>query len=890
MNWLRVVLSRLLGFFRKRRLEKDLDVELHSHLELLTEEIIRRGMTPEAARYAARREFGGLEQIKEIYRDQHGLPFFEALVQDARYALRTLVKSPGFTAVAVLTLALGIGANTAIFSVVKAVLLRPLPFKDPTRLVRVNESVGKGGRSPVAYPNYLDWRAQNTVFEEMAAFGDCEMIVSGTDKPERVYCEQASDTYFPLLGVSAAIGRTFTPEENSTPMKYAVALIGYGLWERRYASDPAILGKMIRLNDFDFTIIGVLPKGFPGYSDSSEVWIPMVMRDAAWPQTAQYDFLHNRDIHFHKVLARLKPGISLATAQAEMETIAARLARAYPKDNGQRGVLVTPASEDYVRSFRAPLLVLLGAVAFVLLIACANVANLVLTRSAVRDRELAIRLALGASRSRLVRQFLTENLLLTAAGAAAGVTLAFWGLDLLVSVLPVSFPSFTRVTLDGGVLVFASVLAAATAMLLTVFPALSSAHGNVNESLKEAAKSTAGLRGRRMGRVLVVSEVALALVLMMGAGLLLKSLSHLLTDSPGFRPDHLVTLRFYVPDRKYEGDGRNRFGPELAERVAQLPGVESAAATFIDPFIWGGLQRGFSVEGHAPISNAEADTVYYQEVGPNYFHTMGIPILQGRDFSTRDSLKVPLVVMVSESFARRYWPGQDPVGKRIKYGDADSSNPWIQVIGVSGNIKYNSLRQVPEVEPVIYGTLLQSEVIINMSLIVRTRTSPEAMLGPLREEMQRIDPAIPVYNVATFSQRMHEDSAETRSYGLLLALFAALALLLAAIGIYGVMGYWVTQRTREMGIRLTFGATPGDLHRLVIGEGARLALLGIGTGALGSFLLTRVMTSLLYEVKPFEPVLFGALATALTGVVVLACYVPARRAMRVDHIVALRYE
>jgi predicted permease len=890
MNWLRVAFSRLLGFFRKRRLERDLDVELHSHLELLTQENIRRGMTSETARHAARREFGGLQQIKEIYRDQHGLPFFETLVQDVCYALRTLVKSAGFTAVAVLTLALGIGANTAIFSVVKAVLLRPPPFKDPARLVRVNESVEKGGRSPVAYPNYVDWRAQNTVFEEMAAFGDCEMIVSGTEKSERVYCEQASDSYFPLLGVSAAIGRTFTPEENSTPMKYAVALIGYGLWERRYASDPAILGKMIRLNGFDFTIIGVLPKGFLGYSDSSEVWIPMVMRDAAWPQTAQYDFLHNRDIHFHRVLARLKPGISLATAQTEMEAIATRLAKAYPKDNSQRGILVTPATEDYVRSFRAPLLVLLGAVAFVLLIACANVANLVLTRSAVRDRELAIRLALGASRSRLVRQFLTENLLLTAAGAVAGVTLAFWGLDLLVSVLPVSFPSFTRVYLDGGVLVCASVVAAATAMLLTVFPALSSAHSNVSESLKEAAKSTAGLRGRRMGRVLVVSEVALALVLMMGAGLLLKSLSHLLTDSPGFRPDHLVTLRFYVPDRKYEGDGRNRFGPELAERIAQFPGVESAAATFIDPFLWGGLQRGFSVEGHASISNAEADTVYYQEVGPNYFHTMDIPILQGRDFSMRDTLKAPLVVMVSESFARRYWPRQDPVGKRIKYGDADSPNPWMQVIGVSGNIKYNSLRQDPEAEPVIYGTLLQSEVIINMSLIVRTRTSPEAMLGPLREEMQRIDPAIPVYNVATFSQRMHEDSAETRSYGLLLALFAALALLLAAVGIYGVMSYWVTQRTREMGIRLTFGASPGDLHRLVIGEGARLALLGIGTGALGSYLVNRAMTSLLYEVKPFDPVLFSLLALILAAVVVLACYLPSRRATRVDPMVTLRYE
>jgi putative ABC transport system permease protein len=524
------------------------------------------------------------------------------------------------------------------------------------------------------------------------------------------------------------------------------------------------------------------------------------------------------------------------------------------------------------------------------LIACANVTNLVLTRSAVRDRELAIRLALGAGRGRLVRQFLTENLLLTAAGAAAGVTLAFWGLDLLVSVLPVSFPSFTRVRLDGGVLVFASVLAAATAMLLTVFPVLSSAHSNVNDSLKEAAKSTGGLRGRRVGRALVVSEVALALVLMIGAGLLLKSLSRLLTDNPGFRPDHLVTLRFYVPDRKYEGDGRNRFGPELAERIARFPGVESAAATFIDPFLWGGLQRGFSVEGHEPISNAEADTVYYQEIGPNYFHTMGIPILQGRDFSMRDSLKAPLVVLVSESFARRYWPGQDPVGKRIKYGDADSPNPWMQIIGVTGNIKYNSLRQDPEAEPVIYGALLQSEVIINMSLIARTRTSPEAMLGPLREEMQRIDPAIPVYNVATFSQRMHEDSAETRSYGLLLGLFAALALLLAAVGTYGVMSYWVTQRTREMGIRLTLGADPSDLHRLLIGEGVRLAIIGIVAGALGSLLVNRAMTSLLYEVKPFDPGLLFLLAIALAAVVVLACYLPARRATRVDPMVALRYE
>jgi putative ABC transport system permease protein len=890
MSWLRMIVARLRGFFYAHRSDEEFDGELQAHLEALAQENIRRGMSPEEARYAARREFGGVEQTKEMYRAQRGLPFLETLLQDVRYGARMLKKSPGFAVIAILTLALGIGANTAIFSVVRAVLLRPLPFKNSASLVRVSESVDKGSRSPAAYPNYLDWRARNTVFEEMAAYADCEAILGGSDKAERVYCEQASDSYFPLLGVSAVLGRTFTSEENATPMKHAVALIGHGLWQRRFASDPAILGKIIRLNDFDFTIIGVLPKGFLGYSDSAEVWIPMVMRDALWPQIAQYDYLHNRDIHYHKVLARLKPGVSLVSAQANMETIAAQLAKAYPKENRERGVLVLSVTEDYLRSFRAPLLVLLGAVAFVLLIACVNVANLILARSTSRDRELAIRLALGAGRGRLIRQFLTENVLLTAAGALAGIGFAFWGLDLLVSILPVSFPSFMRVHLDGGVLVFASFLALASAVVLTVFPVLAAAATNVNNALKESSKSTAGIRRRRTGRILVVSEVALTLILMIGAGLLLKSLSHLLRDNPGFRPDHLVTLRFYVPDRKYEADGRNRFGPELAERIAQFPGVEAAAATFIDPFLWGGFQRGFAVAGHAPISNAESDTIYYQEVGPNYFRTMGIPILEGRDFSMRDSLKAPLVVMVSESFARRYWPGQSPIGKRIKYGGADSPYPWAEVIGVAGNLKYNSLRQDPVAEPVIYGALLQSEVIINMSLIVRTRTEPETMLGPLRDEMQRIDPAIPVYNVATFSQRMREDSAETRSYGLLLAIFAALALALAAVGIYGVMSYWVMQRTGEMGIRLTFGASRRDLLRLIVGEGVWLASMGVAAGAVGAFGITRGLGSLLYEVRPFEPALFASLAAGLIAVLVLACYLPARRAMRVDPMVALRYE
>jgi predicted permease len=888
---IRTLIERFRGMFSKSRSESELNAELQAHLDSLAEENIRRGMKPNEARHAARREFGGLEQTKELYREQRGIPFVETLFQDLRFGLRMLAKNPGFSAIAVMTLALGIGANAAIFSVVRGVLLKSLPFRDPARLVRISDTVGRSGdHNAVAYPNYLDWRAQNTLFEEMAAFGDCEMILSGGDRSERVYCEQASDTYFPMLGVSAVVGRTFTPEENATPMKYAVALIGYGLWQRRFGSDPRIVGKLIRLNDYNYTVVGVLPKGFLGYSDSAEVWIPMVMREAAWPQTAQFDFLHNRDIHYHKVLARLKPGVSLAKAQAEMDTIAARLAKAYPKENRERGVSVDSVDLDYARSFRAPLLVLLGAVSFVLLIACANVANLVLTRTASRQRELAVRLALGAGRTRLVRQFLTEGLLLSACGAVSGVLLAYWGLHPLVSLLPVSFPSFAQIRLDYEVLVFTLLLTVSVGIFLGIFPVLASARANVGESLKDSAKSTTGVRGRRTGGLLVMSEVALALVLMIGAGLLLQSLARLIEVNPGFRPDHLVTLRFYVPDRVSKAEARNRFGPQLAEQIAAVPGVESSAVTFIDPFVWGGFRRGFSIEGHAPISNAESDTVYYQEIGSNYFHTMGIPLEQGRDFTARDTLAAPRVVIVSEAFARRYWPGQSVLGKRVKYGPVDSTSPWMEVVGVVGNIKYNSLRQDPNAEPVFYGPLLQSEVIINMSLIVRTRSAPEAMLPTLRDAIQRIDPEVPVYNMATLDQRMHEDSAEMRSYTFMLSLFALLGLGLAAVGVYGVISYRVSRRTHELGVRLALGASRRSILRLVCTEVLRLAFCGVALGLAGALALTRLLSGLLFEVRPFEPVVFAGLAALLTAVALVACYIPARRAMRVDPVVALRYE
>ncbi len=810
--------------------------------------------------------------------------------QDIRYSLRMIAKAPGFAGIAILTLALGIGANTAIFSVVKAVLLHSLPFKNADQLVVLREDVKNRGAESISFPNFQDWEKQNHVFSRMAAYTDAVFIVSGVTSSECIYGEEVSQNYFDILGISATKGRVFLPGENRTPLRDAVAMIGYGLWERRFGSNPDIVGKSITLNHAKFTIVGVAPRGFLGISDQSEAWIPVMMRDAAWPEVAKFDFLHNRGVHWLRGIAVLKRGVSIAQAQTEMSTIASNLAAAFPNENRDRGAAVKSAKEEYIGSFRSPLYILLSAVGFVLLIGCANVANLVLTRTASREREIAIRLALGAGRSRLMRQFITESLLLSAAGALLGFAIAEWGLSLLVAALPVTFPTFTHVRLDLGVLVFTCVLMMATGILIGLIPALTAGRDSLNEPLKEGAKGTTGLRGRRIGAALVVSEIALALVLLAGVGLLLKSVQRLLSANPGFRPDHLITMRFYVPARDYKDDQRNRFGPELAQKIAAVPGVESAAVTFIDPFVWGGFSRDFTTENHPRPSTADQDSTYYQEIGSNYFHTMGIPILSGRDFTMTDTLDKPHVVMVSEAFARKFYPGENPIGKRIRYGAPDSKYPWMDIVGIVGNIKFKSLRQNAATQPVFYGPLLQSEVIIDMSVIVRTRPTPETMIDSLRAAIQKIGPDVPVSNIATVDQRMYEDSAETRSYTLLLALFAALALSLAAIGIYGVMAYAVTQRTHELGIRLALGAQRKDVFRLVIGHGLWVALVGVAAGLAGTFALTRVLTGLLYEVAPTDPAVLTGVSLALVGIALLACYLPARRAMRVDPMVALRYE
>jgi predicted permease len=882
------------NLFRRERVERDLDAEVRGYGELLEEENVREGMTPGDARRAARLEMGGPEQLKEEVRSARAGSWLENFWQDIRYGLRMLRKNPGFTIVAVLTLALGLGANTAIFSVIRGVLLQALPFRDPGRIVMVRGTVAGQPTGAISYPDYLDLRAQSHSFADIGAYSSGELILNGSERSERVLCEVVSDSYFPVLGVSPMLGRTFLPEENQVPGARPVAVIGFGLWNRLYGGDQDVLGKTIRLNNADYTIIGVMPRGFTGFSDAAEAWIPVMMRDVAWPETAQFNMIYGRDNRWMRMVARLKPVVSKEQAQAEADGIAAGLRATHPKENRDRGFLIRPARDVFVGTAQKPLLMLLGAVGFVLLIACANVVNLVLARMASREREFAVRIALGAPRGRLARQLLTECLLLASFGAGAALALVAGTMRALVSLLPMSFPSFAVVSLDRQVLLFTFLLTFGTACLLAVLPARAVGRRDLQESLKESAKGSGGKRGRRAHAILVVSEVALATILLAGAALLLKSFSKLMGNDPGFRPDHLVTMRFYVPDH-YKGEERQRFGPQLAQYASTLPGVDSAAVTFIDPFLWGGFGRGFTLEGKSQLATRDQDSITYQEMGPGYFSTMGTPLIRGREFTWQDSPTAPHVVMVNESFARRFWPGENAIGKRLKYGgnpnDATSRKyPWMEVIGVVEDVKFDSLRQDPSESPVVYASLLQSEVVINMSLIVRTKGDPGGMIPALHDALSRHDPEIPLYSMATIEDRMRASSADTRSYALLLALFAALALSLCAIGIYGVIAFWVAQRTREIGIRLALGASRADVLRMVAGTGLRLTLTGLFIGLLASLMLTRALGSLLYEVRPFDPAVFAAMSLLLCSVAFVACWVPARRAMRVDPMEALRHE
>jgi len=811
------------------------------------------------------------------------------LLQDLRYGLRMLAKNPGFTAVAVLTLALGIGANSAIFSVVNAVLLKPLPYNDADRLVIVWEQNPERGwyRNIVSAANFVDWRKQNHVFTQMAAADAFKSFnLTGSGQPEEVGGEQVSTSLFSLLGVSPIKGRDFLPEEDQSGGP-KVVILSYGLWQRRFGGDPALVGKSISLNNENYMVVGIMPAGFyfpPFWRDwnKGELWTPGLKLSN--PQ---------REEHGYIAVGRLKPDVNLVQAQAEMDTIARRLALEYSDSKGW-GVSLVRLREQAVGETRRPLLVLLGAVGFVLLIACANVADLMLSRSATREKEIAIRTALGAKRGRLVCQLLTESLLLAMAGGALGLLVAAWGVGILGAVSgraalgPSGFASLEDVAISGQVLAFTLVVTLATAIVFGLTPALAASRSSLHQSLKEGGRSLSeGSDRHRLRGALVVSEFALALVLLVGAGLMIRTLARLGKVDLGFNPENVLTMRVPLLGPRYEDPRRQaEFFTQLLERVKALPGVQGASIARGLP-VGGWTGWGFVTEDNPTPPPNQVPDANYQVVGPDYFRVMGIPLRLGRFFTDQDSPESTRAVIVNEEWARRQWPGQNPIGRRLK---ANSPHrPWLTVVGVVGNIRADW--PDPDFFQEVYVPYTQYPWDLAPRLLVaRTASSPASVASAIRREVEALDKGQPISDVRTLDQAVGEAVADRRFTMVLLAAFAALALILAAVGIYGVISYAVAQRTHEIGIRMALGAQSADVLRLVVGRGLTLTVVGVGTGLVGALGLTHFLSSMLYGVQPTDPVTFAGVALVLTGVALLASYVPARRATKVDPMVALRYE
>jgi putative ABC transport system permease protein len=809
----------------------------------------------------------------------------DGLWQDIRYGFRGLLKRPGFTAVAVLTLSLGIGANTAIFSMVNAVLLRPLPFKDPERLVIVSETARRETveRRSASYPDFVDWRDQNQVFDELAAFDDASFALTVAHEPERLRGELVSASYFSLLGVQMAIGRTFLPEEDRTPDTHPVVILSHRVWQRRFNADPSVIGKNLKVNDLDYTVVGVAPAGFNGLTSNAEFWIPFIMVDAGTSDKS----LPLRGRRWHEVIARLKPGVSIAQAQADMDTIARRLEQAHPETNKDRGVRLIPVDEEFVGEFQSALLILLGAVAFVLLISCTNVANLLLARAAARHKEMAIRAALGASRGRVIRQLLTESTLLAVVGGGVGLLSAAWGVDALIALAPVSVPSFVEIGIDERVLVFTLAVSVLTGILFGLAPALGASAADLNEPLKEGNRgSTRGLHHRRARRLLVVTEVALAVVLLVGAGLMIKSFQRLQAFDPGFKAENVVTARVRLPEQRYSPEKINDFSRQLIEKLESAPSAESVSVASDVPL--GGVVNATSVAIEGRTEAEDLVRVYAHHVSPRFFSTLGIPLLRGRDFTSQDSAQAPKVAIISDSMARRFWPGQDALGKRISRGSGEHLR-WYSIIGIARDVKHRALVREENQDPDVYFSLAQEP---DTGLVISARTTGDAtsVISVLRREVDSLDPTVPLYDIATLDQFLDGQVTEERFSTVLLSIFAFLAIALASVGIYGVMSYSVTERTHEFGIRMALGARQRDVLNLVVGQGMALVMVGVVVGLVAAVALTRLIATMLYSVSATDPLTFAVVSLLLAGVAFAACYLPARRATRVDPMAALRYE
>ena len=810
----------------------------------------------------------------------------ETFWQDFRYSWRLLLATPGFTLVAVVALALGIGANTAIFSVVNAVLLRPLPYRQPEQLVMVWEHNRPRARAQnvVNVANFLDWRDQSTVFAQLAGFYDTRFNLTGVAEPEELIGQVVEPNFFPLLGVDAARGRTFTPEEGRQGGPNVV-ILSHGLWQRRFGADPGLVGRTIKLNGQDYNVVGVMPPEFRFFvrqgslsGQPSEMWLPLSLSPN----------MRVRRGRFMSAVARLQPGVRPEQAQAEMNTVGSRLEQQYPEFNKGWGVNLVPLHEQLVGEIQRALWVLLGAVGFVLLIACANVANLLLARAATRGREIAIRTALGAGRGRIVRQLLTESLALAVLGGLAGLLLARWGVDLLLALSPPNLLGLKEVALEPRVLGFTLLVSVLTGVIFGLAPALVTSRLNLNDSLKEGGRGASGGRGHRTRGALVLAQIAIALVLLIGSGLMVRSLLRLQAVNPGFDAQGLLTARLLLPNSKYgEDQKRVAFFHQLIARVAALPGVRAAGA--IDALPFGstlGSATGFSVVGRPDPLPAERPTVDVRVVDQNYFAAMSIPLLKGRLFTEREATEESHVVVINEAMARLNFPGEDPIGKRVVINMKDENLPN-EIIGVVGDVKHTGL----DVEPRAMTYWPHPELARSgMTLVVRADGDPLGLTAAVRREVQAMDADQPIADVRTMAQLLADAVARARFSALLLAIFAAVALVLAGVGIYGVMAYAVAQRTHEIGVRRALGAQTGDVLRLVLRQGMTLALAGVGVGLVAALALTRVLASLLYGVSATDPLTFVGLAALLATVALLACLIPARRAAKVDPMVALRYE
>jgi putative ABC transport system permease protein len=810
----------------------------------------------------------------------------QQLTQDLRYAVRGLIKRPGFTFIAVMTLALGIGANSAIFSVVNGVLLRSLPLPDSKSLYAVHMGTATFGRydAPLSYPEYQDVVQQTRSFQSIGAWVDSDANFSGGGSPERVMLRIVLPSLLPTLGVEPVRGRNFLTEE-TTKGRDHVALITYGLWQRRFGGSEDTIGKSLYLDNVDYQIVGILPRDFQ-FEAPVDLWVPLTTSD---PE------INVRNSHFLRVIARLRPGVTEKSAAADLSAVAKYESDNFPDmfpPSAGFDFRARPYLDDIVGDVRLPLYVLLAAVGFVLLIACTNVANLLLAKAAPRQREIALRTALGARRYHLLRQLLTESMLLAIVAGGIGVLLATWGTAALVALSPDSLPRAREIGFDWRVLAFTGAIALTTGIIFGVLPAIWGPRVELTDALKEGGRGgTSG--GGRLRKLLVVTEVALSVMLLVGAGLMLRSFSRLRSVNPGFRTDHALTLRVSlpVPEGRISTADENRFMSffdRALERVGQLPGVTAAGAANMIPLDGNGTDRLIDIEGYIPRDTSDMPDAQNRQATPGWFTAMGIPLVRGRLIERSDNEKAARVVVVNEEFAKRFFPNGDPIGKRIRLGKLTAEFPWATIVGIVGDVRGFALDEPPE--PTMYWPVAQIRATPSLAIVVRTESEPAALAPAVRDAIREIDQTQPIYDMQPLDQLVAKSLGQRRFTLTLMVLFGVIALVLSAIGIYGVMAFAVTQRTQEIGIRMALGARATDVLKMVVGSGMFLAVIGVAVGLIGAFALTRLMASLLFGVSPTDLMTFGLVTAGLLIVALLACYIPARRATKVDPLVALRYE